>query len=228
MAYSIAYKESSPLTPYDDWIKRNKPNLFFINYIVRSAKDEYECIFWPKQNLLKIGVSTAEHEFIVIAHVNIDAISNQIKILSSRVSSCRLAFPGYVDEPLKNEHGSTKMAYRMINEYKEMKILENIAHNIFGKEYSFAPCGGNKQLDNLVEIRASFKMIGYLVPCLFTLGPCSGLGPWTLLDAYCDMTKDNAAVMIQAAFRGWRVRMQYRYNPHNCLGRYVILKEAGF
>lgn len=223
MAYSIAYKESSPLTPYDDWIKRSKPNLFFIKFIKRNAK-EYDCIFWPKIGLLKIWVGTAEHEFTVISRVNIDGIGKRIKILSSKVSSSRLAIPGYIHGKWKNEHGRTRMAFRMINEYKEMRVLENIAHNIFGKEYSFAPDGGNKLLENPMnlDIMAVLKIIENVVPCKFTPGS------WTLLDAFCDMTKDNAAVMIQAAFRGWRVRMQYRYNPYNCLGRYVILKEAGF
>lgn len=224
MAYSIAYKESSLLTPYDDWIKRNNPNRFYINYIVRNAKEEYECMFWPKQNLLQIWVRTADHEFAVFARVNIDATTKRIKILSSQCKSCRVTVPGYkpyIYDPLKNEHGRTKMAYQMINEYKDMRILETIAHNIFGKEYSFAPSGGNKLLDNQV-IKVTFKKIADLVPCKIMPGS------WTLLGAYCDMTEDNAATKIQAAFRGWRVRMQYRYNPHNCLGRYIILKEADF
>ena len=223
MEYSIAYKETSLLTPYDDWIKRNKPNLFFIKFIVRNAKEyEYDCIFWPKIGLLKIWVGTAEHEFTVISRVEVQ--KPRIRILSSKVSSSRLAIPGYIHGKWKNEHGRTRMAFRMINEYKEMRVLENIAHNIFGKEYSFAPDGGNKLLENPnnLDIMVALKIIEDVVPCKFTPGS------WTLLGAFCDMTKDNAAVMIQAAFRGWRVRMQYRYNPYNCLGRYVILKEAGF
>jgi len=34
----------------------------------------------------------------------------------------------------------------------------------------------------------------------------------------------EAAVIIQAAFRGWRVRHAYRYNPGNRLGQYLVLK----
>ena len=220
MAYSICYKESILLSPYDDWIKRNKPNLFFIKFIKRNAKEyEYDCIFWPKIGLLKIWVGTSEHEFTVISRVEVQ--KNRIKILTSKVSSSRLAIPGYIHGKWKNEHGRTRMAFRMINEYKEMRILETIAHNIFGKEYSFAPDGGNRLLENQ-EIMAVLKIIENVVPC--KISP----GSWTLLGAYCDMTNENAAVKIQAAFRGWRVRMQYRYNPHNSLGRYVILKEAGF
>jgi len=41
--------------------------------------------------------------------------------------------------------------------------------------------------------------------------------------------KDNirpneAAALIQAAFRGWQVRHAYRYNPGNCLGRHLVMK----
>lgn len=53
-------------------------------------------------------------------------------------------------------------------------------------------------------------------------------GPNDKTIAYFDPEQDIAATKIQAAFRGWKVRMQYRYNPHNCLGKYVILKSGGF
>ena len=34
----------------------------------------------------------------------------------------------------------------------------------------------------------------------------------------------EAAALIQAAFRGWKVRHAYRYDPGNCLGRHLVLK----
>ena len=35
----------------------------------------------------------------------------------------------------------------------------------------------------------------------------------------------EAAAKIQAAFRGWKVRHMYRYDPYNCLGKYLALKR---
>ena len=37
-------------------------------------------------------------------------------------------------------------------------------------------------------------------------------------------SRNAMAVRIQAAFRGWRVRHKYRYDPHNRLGFHVIRK----
>ena len=36
---------------------------------------------------------------------------------------------------------------------------------------------------------------------------------------------NEAAAKIQAAFRGWKVRHMYRYDPYNCLGKYLALKR---
>lgn len=35
---------------------------------------------------------------------------------------------------------------------------------------------------------------------------------------------NRAAALIQAAFRGWKVRHKYRYDPGNCLGKYLVLR----
>lgn len=45
----------------------------------------------------------------------------------------------------------------------------------------------------------------------------------TVLGLY-DTTRAEAATKIQAAFRGWRVRLGLRFCPHNRLGRHVIMR----
>lgn len=35
---------------------------------------------------------------------------------------------------------------------------------------------------------------------------------------------NQAAALIQAAFRGWKVRHKYRYDPGNCLGKHLVLR----
>jgi len=207
MAYSISYKESSLLTPYEDWIKRNKPKLFYIKYVEMGTRalDKIDCVFMPKHNLLKIRQNTREHGFTVIARVKISSTTKKIKITSSECSSSRMT--GEQDRWLygkwRHEHGKTKMVKELINEYKEREILEKIAHNIFGKDYSFANLGGDKLLQDSFMNSFTFQEIDDLLPRKYTHGP------WKLLGAYCDTTTDVAATKIQAAFRGWRVRMQY-------------------
>lgn len=38
----------------------------------------------------------------------------------------------------------------------------------------------------------------------------------------------NAVTKIAAVFRGWKTRMTYRFNPHNRLGKHLVLKFGGF
>lgn len=35
----------------------------------------------------------------------------------------------------------------------------------------------------------------------------------------------KAATLIQAVFRGWKARMQFRFNPQTSLGKWIILKQ---
>jgi streptogramin lyase len=42
------------------------------------------------------------------------------------------------------------------------------------------------------------------------------------------ISRDVAATVIQATFRGWRARMKYRYTPYTCLGRHIILRAGEF
>lgn len=45
---------------------------------------------------------------------------------------------------------------------------------------------------------------------------------WTVVQVRVDDSPISSATIIQAAFRGWRVRHRFRYDPHNRLGRHII------
>lgn len=203
MAFSIVYKESS-VSPYDDWIRRGKPNLFYINYIQSGETScRFDIVFVPRFKMLSIRA--CPNGFGVIAKLRVDTAAQRLKI---KASTCNW----------KDQCGGNDLTFKVINS----DLLQSIATNIFGKEYTFAPYSGSKKrLQNGHWQAFEFQALRKLLPL-----KCDR-GAWTLLTSYCDVTQEVAATKIQACFRGWRVRMQYRYNPYNCLGRYVILKEGG-
>lgn len=42
---------------------------------------------------------------------------------------------------------------------------------------------------------------------------------------YSYMKGNKEATIIQAVFKGWRVRMKYRFSPHTTLGKWLLLKQ---
>ena len=47
---------------------------------------------------------------------------------------------------------------------------------------------------------------------------------WNTILGFYDTTRAEAATKIQAAFRGWRVRLRLRFCPYNRLGRHVVMR----
>lgn len=48
--------------------------------------------------------------------------------------------------------------------------------------------------------------------------------PWSQTVLYVNMLRSVSATKIQAAFRGWKDRMEYRFNPNKTLGKHIALK----
>jgi hypothetical protein len=47
---------------------------------------------------------------------------------------------------------------------------------------------------------------------------------WSTTFGMFDFSKEAAATVIQACWRGWHVRKALRYSPHNRLGQHVIMR----
>lgn len=123
-----------------------------------------------------------------------------------------------VKHNLKGGHG----LFRKAIEYyasEQFHILDEIAFEFFGPDWKLTcPAHSIPRVEDSAHIHFR-KWAGMLN---------NYIGPLSKTIAYFDLKKDLAATKIQAAFRGWRVRMKYRYNPYNRLGKYVIIRAGGF
>lgn len=119
--------------------------------------------------------------------------------------------------------GSSDKLFREAIEYyatRHISVLDQIAHVFFepGWEFTYPnniPCVEHSEISHLKKWEKRLWWFNYSIP-------------WHKTTAFFDPEPDIAAIKIQSAFRGWRVRMKYRYNPYNCLGQYVIMKAGGF
>lgn len=213
--YRSAAKEKSP---YMDWIHKGSPLYAVFQYTKSTREIDIRYVFIPSKELLHIECAFKCFYFTMQAQLNVsvDRYKKQIHAKSVKCEryDCYLSSEGFrTGGAYLFRDGLDKFRHRQVRIY----VLEKIASEFFGVGWKFKP---------LLMLRDS-KTI-HMGEWMAMLDSNSGSYPLDKTIAYFNLEPDVAATIIQAAFRGWRVRMQYRYSPYNNLGRYVILREADF
>jgi hypothetical protein len=91
--------------------------------------------------------------------------------------------------------------------------LDDAVKCMFGQSWTAVIGKGDDTIDT--EISSRFRSLkDMLYP---------GDGNTGLYGMYDLSLETNAATKIQAAYRGWKARMRYRFNPHTTLGAYYVI-----
>ena len=227
MAFSVSYNNNNNKTmdkkrsPYEDWINYGCPALAAFRYSQHSMADYYTVIFDPTLNALFIDINCEYWTMTAIARVDVDAENKKLRITGA---SCKASNHW----PLMNAihcprgEGGARFLRRALGYFDDLSLLKTVASVFFGPEWSFVtPIKRGRLHDPELFISSM---------CKWDESMYSTRQQWGRATAYFDRTdiEGDAATRIQAAFRGWKVRMKYRYSPYNRLGKYVILRDAGF
>jgi len=103
-------------------------------------------------------------------------------------------------------------------------ILQKVVRRIFGYEWNVDVDGTNMSRAQHVTIYESEVVYERTLFMKYMSPGISGR-----VVAYYDLHEEHdAATIIQSHLRGWRMRRQYRFNPHTQLGRYLALKLGEF
>lgn len=229
MSICIPYK-SAPFSPYEDWVKRGKTENVVFRYSQGQPHVNYaDYLFLPHLNLLKIKVSFDVYGFHATARVKVHEQERFIEITEATSRGWRWR----VDSKFRTHNapkcvGGTQVLKELLLHYnrfriynRELRICDTIATKLFGDGWkiSLLPEADkyvpDEDVQAMEEMLTHSMMNQYEYKCKYAY-------------AFYDYRKLEAAIKIQAAYRGWRVRMRYRYNPHTCLGRFLVLREAGF
>ena len=225
MAFCISYKESCAESPYEDWINSGKPETAAIRscqgvrYVSGVQTPNIDYVLVPNMDLLRIEVSFLVCGFRATTKVTVDTDNRMVHITEAHCS----AWNSDKSSQAPTGSGSIELLSKLIHFYNKncnnkIGLCDSIAQNIFGNFWRMSRMP-------VKDKRLSYSHVERLNDWLYKHNFDR---KHTARYAYYDMTRDISAIKIQAAFRGWRTRMQYRYNPYNNLGRFVILREAGF
>lgn len=199
MAFSVIYDKA--LRPYEDWCKRGKPpDTLFIH----NNDDIY--YYLPDKCLIYIYKSLDYYYTDSILRIKPIDKTRKIEIIAVTCVG-RDYMDMFADRELVGS-GSFKFFKKVL----KVLNLSEITQHFFGPDWTFKklPNKRNHVFDHLKEHMTKF------IRDFDT--------PNTTIGFY-DYTRINAAIKIQTAYRGWKIRIKYRYNPHMCLGKYLLQKD---
>lgn len=212
MAFSVIYKNE--LRPYEDWCQRGKPQDTIIKYKDHTFDDVIMYLYVPDKNLMFIDMEF--DNYVSKSILRIKPIEKLKKIQIIALSCHATDYWPMVNHNESYETGSGSFRFfRTILKAVPFNILKDISRYFFGPDWSFKklPTKMNHVFDDLqCEMRSIARQN-------------SRNGLWDTTMAFYDYTRINAAIKIQASYRGWITRLRYRYNPHTCLGKYLLQKE---
>lgn len=206
-------------TPYMDWFQMGCPTHAAIRYTSHTgefANHDVQYLYLPSKNFIEIECSSFTFHIRAELGISVNNVDKHIHIKSVNCT-CHNTWPisdGFC-------FGGDEL-FREAIEYcniRDIHILDQMALEFFGVGWEFA------SPSNCISYLKDADII-YLKQWVSKLGGFRNL--WDKTIAYFDLEQDAAATKIQAAFRGWKVRMKYRYNPYNRLGKYVTMKAGGF
>lgn len=206
--------------PYQDWIRFNRPSKAAFKYTDHRMDDIITVIYDPNLDAMYIDVTSDYWYMTAVARVQVDNDHKRLRITSA---TCNAAdnWPLMNGPGCPNGHGGARFLRRALDYASSLDALGIASREFFGPEWSFVtPIKRGTIFDSFIinSMHEWDEVLNY------------NRGPWGKCTAFFDLTRvqASAATKIQAAFRGWKARMKYRYNPYTSLGRYVILHEAGF
>lgn len=226
MAFSVSYTPKQydherwhksvedTTTPFYDWKARCSPKQATFMYSEHVCDDTLRIIFVPGLSLLYSYIDTDPYTAFITTRVVINEQEKNVNIIEV-TCDCRDGM--YMDEEEYEAlgRGASDMLSLCMRYLSGARLYEKITKHMFGSGWTLTVT------ENAPYVSKEFEDIGDKESVKMH---CS-TGPWNKTIGTFDMTKEeSSAIKIQAAFRGWRARMKYRYNPYTTLGRYCALK----
>jgi hypothetical protein len=214
MIQRVTYVGKGISRPYEDWVGRGCPEDTWITYATHTLETSDFFLMAPHLNLFYMYVdmdwATVEAAVQFKADrgnrtfIMTGAVCRTSNIWPEMMSHLALAYGTHLG-------GMDCFKKTMLN----CDALGDVC-KLFGQGWT--PSSGRRR-GSLLPRSALEQARAYYDAC----NPRGSI-TWSTVIAHYDTTRSDAATRIQAAYRGWRVRLKYRYSPYNRLGRHLVME----
>jgi IQ calmodulin-binding motif len=232
------------LPAFQEWLSSCRP--YGASYFYYDTADAYRhlhLLFVPHSNKEGVIHVRADMNYLDMLCTMTVAINERRKRVSVTGVTCdtHIVWPEYYSLPLE----LPRMVHGGVKHYKhsvaflegEWDIERCIADKFFGPEWKLTCSKTNGGHENGTSKKGKKNTKVRMVP--YELHE-SGLdkidhhmtrypGPWKPMGevvCFYDLDRYNrAATRLQATWKGWLARRDYRYNPYTTLGRHLVLRD---
>ncbi len=188
--------------PYDDWVSRCKPQCAAFVYSDYSHDDVLRLTYLPYESLVHVALSSLDDPIDAILRLKVDYVEKTIRVVEALCDN--------------RSGGGLQIFVKAIDIFTEKVIFGNIVKEMFGDDWCIIVDKGNGLFDATM-----FDRVRYFRRLLSV----HNTGPWNKTIGIYDVGLEvNAATRIQSAFRGWRARIEFRFDPNTTLGKYCVEK----
>ena len=205
------YQSEKTKTPYDDWISRGMGPVIF-KYCEHCNDDILEIYFNPYERLLYIHGDLDYYDYKLVCKLLIN--NNTIKL--EQIFCKNINIWPEITRGIKTGCGGLSHYKANMKSLGHDFSINYAIEMFFGTTWNLIiPLTIPRISDETFEIAKKYEddFQFYI------------FGPWGQIISIYKLETVLAAIIIQKYFRGWKVRMQYTYNPNTTLGRYYILKS---
>lgn len=202
-AYSKKY--SCEVSPYEDWVARGKMDAVFQRW-----SEGCDWTFMPGDGLFCLNVNIEDVEAQLVGVIEVDDVAATVRITRLSLNAMDYAVS---HKPI---FGSMEEWIEIESTWPEKNlILSEFVSRMFGSHWQLNRESCVEDVDD--------ELYQKIIDICFEMKPENG--PYGIVIGLFDERRKNAAVIIQALYRGWKARMEHRFDPKTCLGRWLIMKE---
>lgn len=208
--------------PYDDWVARGRPHDAVFQYKEHQGDNVCEYYLMPA---LGVAYVEAYFEFVVrnlsvVARVEVDVGERSVavrRVLCERENYWGDDWGGQRPS-LRSGSGGLSYYRRNVEDLGVCVSLEALVDAFFAPGWTLRPTPLT-----LPHTPSDLVTLAKTV-CPRAIGDYRR-GPWGKAVAMYPAEREEAATVVQRFFRGWRVRMAVRFNPHTAFGAWLERRE---